>query len=263
MARVTIVVPCYNEAARLEVDRFAGYRLPGHRLRLLFVDDGSRDGTHAVLERMHKLSPETVDVLRLERNVGKPEAVRSGFVHALHDADYVGFWDADLATGLEELPAFCEVLERSADIDMVIGARVKLLGRLIERRALRHYFGRVFATAVSQTLSLAVYDTQCGAKLFRVNEALRAAFAEPFRTRWIFDVEILARYLQFYVPQGVSLANRVVEMPLLQWRDVAGSKVRLSAGLRAFLDLLGIYRRHVRPLRRAGQWPRLETGPRG
>jgi glycosyltransferase involved in cell wall biosynthesis len=264
MARVTLIIPCYNEAARLDVRRFAGFGLQGHALRLLFVDDGSSDATLAVLEQVRAAAPQAVGLLPLPQNRGKPEAVRHGFLHVLEAPaaeapEYLGFWDADLATGLEELPAFCRELERRPEVDIVFGARVKLLGRTVERKAWRHYFGRVFATAVSVALSLGVYDTQCGAKLFRVNEALRTAFAEPFFSRWIFDVEILARYLGYYAPRGVSVADRVVELPLMAWRDVAGSKVGFSAGLRAFLDLARIHRTYVRPLRRAGRWPLHES----
>jgi dolichyl-phosphate beta-glucosyltransferase len=260
MARVTLVIPCYNEATRLDVDRFAGAALEGHALSLLFVDDGSSDETLQVLERIQKAAPERISVLPLRPNRGKPEAVRHGFLHALEGPldqapDYLGFWDADLATGLEELPAFCRELEGHTNLDIVFGARVKLLGRSIERKAWRHYFGRCFATAVSQTLSLGVYDTQCGAKLFRVNNVLGQVFAKPFFTRWIFDVEILARYLAHFAPSGVPIAERVVELPLTAWRDVAGSKVGFSAGLRAFVDLARIHRVYIRPLRRAGQWP--------
>ena len=99
------------------------------------------------------------------------------------DPDYIGYWDADLETPLEAIPALCELLDARPDLEIVFGARVRLLGRAIARSALRHYLGRMFATAASMVLGLAVYDTQCGAKLFRASPAIRALFQEPFLTR--------------------------------------------------------------------------------
>ena len=95
------------------------------------------------------------------------------------------------------------------------------------------------------TLALPVYDTQCGAKALRVIPALRAALAEPFRSRWAFDVELLGRLLY---PSGTTPAvarEAVVEMPLRTWHDVGGSKLGPGAMTRAALDL-AIVAREVR-----------------
>jgi glycosyltransferase involved in cell wall biosynthesis len=253
-----IVVPCYNEEQRLEVDRLVqfnpagaqgdappdvppGSRTDDLRIELLFVNDGSGDGTLATLQAMRDRAPDRIDVLDLRPNRGKAEAVRNGFLKAFEKGpDYIGFWDADLATPLEEIPLFCDILRRHEGIDLVFGSRVKLMGRMVERKTYRHYFGRVFATAVSVTLDMPIYDSQCGAKLFRNTPALREVFSTPFLSRWVFDVEILARFRQVFGEAGVDIASRVYELPLRQWRDVHGSKLKMKDALRAYVDLARI-----------------------
>jgi dolichyl-phosphate beta-glucosyltransferase len=240
VSRVELVVPCYNEAQRLDADAFARFRMPGHELAFRFVDDGSTDGTAGVLEALCARAPERLRWMRLDRNAGKAEAVRRGMAAALASSDppeHLGYWDADLATPLEEVPRFCEVLASHPDIHLVMGSRVQLLGRTIERRFYRHAYGRVFTTAVSVLLDLPVYDTQCGAKVFRVSGDLAEVFARPFVTRWIFDVEILARLMGRWEPRGVDSAGRIYELPLLVWRDVAGSKIGIADAILAMGDL--------------------------
>ncbi len=128
-----------------------------------------------------------------------------------------------------------------------MGSRVKLLGKRIERRPLRHYLGRVFATAVSLALSLHVYNTQCGAKLFRVSASLNELFAEPFRSRWIFDVEIIARLVKNRRGKKLPQPQEVVyEMPLTEWRDIRGSKVKPYDFVKAIIELARIYNHYIR-----------------
>lgn len=241
MSRLTLVVPCYNEERRLDVEAFRGVSIDGHEVDFLFVNDGSSDGTLALLESLRDSDPNRFAVLNLERNSGKAEAVRRGVVAAMtKPIDYAGFWDADLATPLSELPSFLEILESRPAIEIVMGARVRLLGREISRRPSRHYVGRVGATLISSSLGLAVYDTQCGAKLFRVNETLRDVFARPFLSRWIFDVEIIARYVERLGRDAAAAA--IYELPVMRWHDVTGSKVKSHDFLRALHDLWKIRR---------------------
>ncbi|HUF65750.1 MAG TPA: glycosyltransferase [Gemmatimonadaceae bacterium] len=225
--RVTIVVPCYNEAKRLDVRAFAAYLSDGDdETRLIFVDDGSTDGTGALLERLCSPAPHRASVLSLERNSGKAEAVRRGVLAAMEaGATTVGYWDADLATPLDAISQFTTVARNRPDITLVMGARVQLLGRSIDRRPGRHYLGRVFATVVSIVLGIRVYDTQCGAKMLRVTPETRAAFATPFRSRWIFDVELIARLLGRRGGMDATGIG-ILELPLWSWRDVAGSKLK-------------------------------------
>lgn len=226
MSRVTVVVPCYNEERRLDRAAFRAFLAGDDPVDVVFVNDGSRDGTVGVLEDLRAAAPERVTTLSLAQNSGKAEAVRRGVVAAMERGDdIVGYWDADLATPLDAIGQFSRILEMRPDIDLVMGARVALLGRAIERRPSRHYLGRAFATAVSLVLGLRVYDTQCGAKMLRVNPVTRAAFATPFRSKWIFDVELIARILG---RRRGAAGARILELPLWSWRDVAGSKLKAS-----------------------------------
>jgi hypothetical protein len=177
----------------------------------------------------------------MESNRGKAEAVRCGFLESFRSGyDLIGYWDADLATPLETIPRFCELLE-DGRVDGVIGSRVLLLGRHIRRRAVRHYLGRVFATCASLAIGLPVYDTQCGAKVFRNTERLRQVFRSPFRVNWTFDVEVLARFLLLErIFGGPKILDRFVEYPLERWDDVPGSKLRGRDFFRGAWDILMI-----------------------
>jgi glycosyltransferase involved in cell wall biosynthesis len=242
---VTLVVPCFNEAARLDAEAFAAAldRVP--RLRLVFVDDGSTDQTADRLEAFRAASPDRVRVMRLAANRGKAEAVRQGVLAAFEEgAPIAGYWDADLATPLSELPALAATFAQAPEVEIVLGSRVRLLGRDIQRSVARHYTGRIFATLASIILRLAVYDTQCGAKLFRTTAAVRAAFERPFETRWTFDVELLARFKAAARRDGgPPPVARLREVPLSRWREVPGSKLGLADAPAIALDLYRIWRR--------------------
>ena len=156
MPRTLLVVPCYNEARRLDLAAFRAFAAADPSVGFLFVNDGSTDATLARLRELEAGNREAFAVLDLPRNSGKAEAVRAGLGVAFKsNAEYVGYWDADLATPLDEIARFVSVLERLPGIELVFGARVQLLGRSVRRSPLRHYLGRTFATAVSAWASYA------------------------------------------------------------------------------------------------------------
>jgi glycosyltransferase involved in cell wall biosynthesis len=250
MSTAAIVIPCYNEAKRLDRAAFERFAAEAPEISFVFVDDGSVDDTKRILEELTARLSGRASVVALEENSGKAEAVRRGVKRALEQQpSYVGYWDADLATPLDAIQKFSDLLDTHPQLQMIMGARVQLLGRHIERSALRHYAGRLAATAISTVLGLRVYDTQCGAKLFRL-DAARELFGEPFRTRWIFDAEIIARLIARLAAQSGPAARDVVyELPLHTWTDVRGSKVGPRDYLRAAVDLLRIYNHYVRPSR--------------
>lgn len=242
MANARIVVPCYNEEKRFQSASFIDFKSLSHQIYFLFVDDGSVDKTFQVLRSLAERDPAKFQVIRLSRNFGKAEAIRQGVLSPTNlDFDYIGFWDADLATPLDAIDEFINVGETRSELQLIMGSRVKLLGRNIERSRLRHYLGRVFATAVSIVLDIAVYDTQCGAKLFRICPATKSLFERPFVSRWIFDVEILARLLLAIRAQGCMQPEQAIyELPLREWKDVPGSKLKSSDFIRAPWELLRI-----------------------
>jgi dolichyl-phosphate beta-glucosyltransferase len=244
---LALVVPCYNEAARLDIEAFLRFAASHPEVHLVMVDDGSGDGTAELLDRMKAAAPESVTTIRLPSNRGKAEAVRSGILAGLAArARLVGFFDADLATPLEAVDDFLAVLEKRDEIEFILGSRVKLMGRDVRRKATRHYLGRVFATAVSLALDLPVYDTQCGAKVIRANGATATLFETPFRSRWIFDVELIARYLRLPVAPGERpRRDRLYELVLPAWHDRPGSKLAWYDFARAMVELGYIWRERL------------------
>ena len=241
-----IVVPCYNEAQRLDRDAYQSFVSRTSGVDFVFVNDGSTDDTAAVLSALITCAPDRLSLINCERNRGKAEAVRIGMSYALTRARrYAGFWDADLATPLTEIPRFAATLDARPACEICFGARVKLLGRAIERRAYRHYGGRLFAAAASIVLQLPVYDTQCGAKLFRVSPHTVALFAEPFLGRWTFDVEIIARLKQELASsEHREAADAIYELPLDEWRDVRGSQVKSIDFVLGLVELARIRSRY-------------------
>ena len=242
---VWIVVPCYNEEHRLPVAAVQAFVKDHPDVSLCLVDDGSSDGTRAVLERLAASVPGQIRVLAPGRNQGKAEAVRQGVLLGLSDMsiDLVGFLDADMSTPLPELVPMIDACRSAPDRLAAIGSRIKRLGARITRRGVRHYSGRVFATFASITLRLPVYDSQCGAKIFRRDPAA-IAFADPFVSRWLFDVEVLARLRNHYPDQ--DLTETIIEVPLREWTDIGPSKVKPWHFLLAPAELWRIARKYNR-----------------
>ncbi len=140
------------------------------------------------------------------------------------------------AAPVEEMMRLHAVLATS-DAQAVMGARVRRLGARIERTNARRLLGRTFASLAALAIDVPLYDTQCGAKIFQASPALEAALAEPFVAKWTFDVELIAR-LYHGGPGAPALgAESFIEVPLEQWHDVAGSKLRRRDAVRALVDL--------------------------
>ncbi|WP_372656152.1 dolichyl-phosphate beta-glucosyltransferase [Halobacteriovorax sp.] len=236
---ICLIIPCFNEESRLDIHSFKEHAKNNSNHHFLFVNDGSSDGTLKILEEISRDSS-NIDYLDLKDNGGKAEAVRLGFLHSLKLGTFseVGFWDADLATPLSELPYFEQVLNEKK-YDIIMGSRVLRLGGHIDRKWYRHVLGRLFATVASITLKLPVYDTQCGAKFFKT-DLVEKLFSEKFVSYWIFDVELLFRYCKI----EKQASEKIYELPLNHWIDVEGSKLCTFDFLKAPLELRKIYKKY-------------------
>lgn len=222
MTEVAIIIPCFNEARRLKVDYLSQIAsIPG--VRLLLVDDGSQDQTlERLLEAASFIGGDSVKVLALDRNGGKGEAVRRGFeaLGPSSNLTWVGFLDADGAITKQDVERIIQIAIGSQDLDMIWSSRVALAGHNIRRSTSRHYVARTFATFIGLFYPALPYDTQSGFKLFKASALIFEVCKERFRTRWLFEIEILIRWAA-----TVNKSPRLWEQPLLSWEDVEGSKV--------------------------------------
>lgn len=240
---LSVVIPAYNEAARLPRTlraTFAYLENRGLPYEVLTVDDGSRDDTTAVAEAVAAEIPlhhGTFRALRYETNRGKGHAVRYGVLRA--EGSRILFMDADLATPIEELTKLEAVLDSGAQV--AIGSRPLKESQLVKRQPLlREICGRAFNMVVQLLSAPGIYDTQCGFKLFE-RDAAREIFSRCTLDGFSFDVEslFLARKL------GYSIA----EVPV-RWEHQEGAAAfatggaYLRHGLRMLRDLVRIRYSH-------------------
>lgn len=243
MQKTCIIVPCFNESERLNSSAFFKF-INDNRIffDLLFVNDGSTDNTNAVLTALVLKQPENIGLLYLEKNSGKAEAIRQGALKALEQKKYkaIIYFDADLATPLNELNLLYNLFEKNNGLKIILCSRMKRLGSNVQRSVKRHFFGRVFSTFASLILKMPVYDSQCGAKLVCIDE-VEYLFKDVFITKWLFDVELLARLRNKYPESVLKLAY---EHPISEWKDVSGSKLKLKHMFKVPFELIKIKRKY-------------------
>lgn len=230
-----LIIPCFNEALRIPEKDFLDFATRHPDYLLVFVNDGSTDHTASIIQQMQAQAA-NLDCHTYPTNQGKGEAVRNGVQYALdnYQFTYIGFIDADLSTPLTELYSLQQAIEQDPALKIAMGSRVQMLGKDIKRNLFRHWFSRIIATFICKVLDEPVYDTQCGAKLF-TQSAATELFKERFLSKWLFDVELLARYKKKY---GAALfKTTIVEIPVSQWQEKDDSKLRYHHVFRILFDL--------------------------
>ena len=243
MESICIVIPCYNEATRMPAYDIISFMELHPLIQVCFVNDCSTDSTGNVLQSIRDLFPGRILIENHSSNKGKAESVRSGVLSSLSHFQfkYIGYFDADLSTPLEECFRLRDSLTTRKSLEFSFGSRLAIIGSKIERKLYRHLFGRVIATFISNILGLKVYDTQCGAKLF-TRELAEKIFTDPFISTWLFDVEIFARIIHIAGRERVE--DIMIETPLMTWVDKGGSKIELSYAIKVFFDLYRIKKQY-------------------
>lgn len=232
--KIVIIIPFYNEVNRIDVESYHKIFSEFSTYHFLLVNDGSSDTTLQFLERF-KEKFSNVNVLNLIVNVGKAAAIRNG-VLSISEADFICYYDADLATPMSELEKLIQFSITNSTYKFVMGARIKLIGNGVKRSLKRHYFGRIFATIVSQfILKVPIYDTQCGAKVIQYQIA-KQIFDAPFISKWLFDVEVLKR-----LQKSDNLEEVVKEIPLEKWYEIENSRIKLIDFFRLPFHLFKIF----------------------
>lgn len=228
---LSVVMPAYNEALRIgdSLGKVRQYlQTKNFPTEFLVVDDGSSDGTPAILEETRRQFS-TMRIFRNEPNRGKGYSVRRGVLEAR--GELVLFTDADLSSPIEEADKLIEALEAQR-ADAAVGSRAlerKLIG--VRQPFYREYSGRIFNLLVRLFTGLRIHDTQCGFKLFR-RESTRRAFELQHVEGFGFDPELL-----FLIQR---LGGKIVEVPV-RWNDNPATKVRfLRDSTRMFFDLAAL-----------------------
>lgn len=235
---VCIIIPLYNEEKRFKTEELISFS-SNYNIDFFLINDGSTDDTEKLINKLVK-NRTSLFAFRFAKNKGKAEAIRFGVIEALKNKSYshIGYLDADFATPLNEIN---RLIKASIELDkqFVMGSRIKRLGAQIKRYKSRHFFGRIIATIISENiLKLDVYDTQCGAKLIS-REIANEIFNKPFISKWLFDVELIARIKKQH---GISFClQSIYELPLKSWEDKGESKITFIDMLKVPIQLSKIY----------------------
>ncbi|GAC1665844.1 MAG: glycosyltransferase family 2 protein [Candidatus Acidiferrum sp.] len=227
---LSIVVPSYNEAARLPdtLEKIAAYVAASRpQTEVIVVDDGSMDATAQIAETFRDAIP-GLRVLANGTNRGKGYSVRHGMRQARGET--ILFTDADLSAPIEEADKLLAALESGYDV--AIGSRALDRTLISVRESLfREFAGIVFNKIVRIILRLPFVDTQCGFKAFR-RERCRIVFEQQRIEGFGFDPELL------YLARHHGL--RAVEIPV-RWAHSPATKVSMFRdSLRMFADVFVI-----------------------
>ena len=223
MPKISVVIPVYNEEANLQglLDQVSAALHPtGWDFELILVDDGSRDGTVAALQRYSEHLP-WLHCIFLIRNYGQSTALQAGFDHA--EGDYIVTLDGDLQNDPADIPNLIEILESSPDVDCVSGWRKSRQDAAISRRLP----SQLANALISKVTRVRLHDYGCALKAYRASI--------------IKSLRLYGELHRFIPALAVEVGAKIVEVPVHHRPRVAGvSKYGIDRTVRVLLDLLWI-----------------------
>jgi dolichyl-phosphate beta-glucosyltransferase len=238
MPNVSIIIPCFNEERRLKKEPLLQLLHSGADITLILINDGSTDNTHLLLEEIKKAAQQNVEIISFAENRGKANAVFKGMEYALYknNSAFIGYLDADLSTSVNE---FLDLVETASQkqADYAFGSRIKMLNHTIYRSTFRHICGRIVTTIIDTRYRLSIYDTQCGAKVF-TPDVVKLLTRTPFKTRWLFDVEIFLRIRE------AEATVKGLEVPLKIWTHYGKSKISLLSTPRICREIIQLIKHY-------------------
>lgn len=230
---LSIIIPAYNESNRINktLNELIGYfDKKKYKWEIIVVDDGSIDKTRNEVSKIVK-SDNRVKLIISKKNFGKGDAVAKGMLEA--NGEWRFLCDADLSMPIGNIERFISYTNK---YDLIIGSREAIGSNRYDEPFYRHLYGKLFNIFVKILIFSEIQDTQCGFKLFRGTVA-ENIFSKQLIRGFAFDVEsiFIAKELNY------SICETGIE-----WHHSQGSKVTLSKGIGAFIEVINIKINHLR-----------------
>ncbi len=229
MHKLSVIIPAYNEAARIgatlaDVADYLGKQ--SYLSEIIVVNDGSKDKTAEVVRGM-KTKVKNLELIDNTENKGKGGVVRQGMLAGSGDVRV--FMDADNSTRIQEIGAFLPYFDQG--FDLVVGSR-RISGSHITKHQpwIRDLQGSVFRGIVHLFVPLNVTDSQCGFKAFSAS-ACQIVFPKQTVFRWAFDVELLA------IARLMNM--KIKELPVT-WVNDEATRVRFMGKVHMLLEVLKV-----------------------
>lgn len=239
-----IIIPCYNESNRLDINQFLQFSQQHENYKILFVNDGSRDNTLDILKKLSATS-ENISFINSKTNMGKSHAVRYGILTILENYNtsntYIGFLDADLSISTTDIDQLYKTALLQPKLDFLYYMKNKR--EYYKKKMFRSFISNVLNRMNKILYNIDIQDTQCGCKIFK-SEIAKIVFKENFRSKWLFDLEIFLRLMRRYEKKLFNDLTIGINNDNIKYAEK--SKIKTTIFFQLTFDYLNIYLGYIR-----------------